>query len=280
MKRISLAAALSLFALSVFAYDLSDTGFTQTGEKEEDGKTIAVLADESGGEVLFDAEAEPSGERLAALRSLVAEIRSWADFQPAEIRAVNSDDRLQVTAIPRSFSVDGVALGQALPGGIQLFYKTATEYDFKVKSGKYLVRVGSVFTGMGELGAAALAAFKDPASFIATRDPLYVQKKLDELFGKVAEHETRIAELEARAAAIEEADRQLLASEARARPAILAALNGGRPIREDALAKLIELKRQDPALDKRNAPAALKAAGFVLSLPEISAIYLVEFGER
>jgi hypothetical protein len=273
MKKICLAAALSLFALSVFAYDLTDTGFTQTGERSEDGKTIAVLADESGGEVLFDAETEPSGDRLSALRSLVAEIRSWEAFQPAEIRAVNMADRLQVSAIPRSFVVDGVALEQALPGGIQLLYKTATEYDFKVKSGKYVVRVSSVFTGLPELEAAALAAFKDPASFIATRDPLYVQKRLDELLDKVADFESRIA-------TIEQANKELLSNEAKAKPAILAALNGGRPIREDALAKLIELKRQDPALDKKNAPAALRAAGYVLSLSEISAIYLVEFGER
>ena len=72
--------------------------------KDVDGKTIAMLADQSGGEVLFSAEAEPSPERLSALGSIVAEIRSWTDLQAAEIRAVNTQDQLQVTAIPKSLS--------------------------------------------------------------------------------------------------------------------------------------------------------------------------------
>ena len=317
MKRMALAAAICLSALSLFAYDLSGTSLTQKDEKTEDGKTVAILVDESGAEFLFEAESEPSAERLSALQSLVAEIRSWDDFQVAELRAVNMSNRLQVTAIPRQFLVEGVDLAPAIPGGIQLFYKTATEYDFKVRSGKFAVRVGSVFTGIAELGTAALAAFKDPTAFIATRDPLYVQKRLDELLDIADAFEARIAALEkvtfdtnsgdALAGRTSKAENDLaelkdevLAYEAkadgrneelearqsaeaaqwaRARAAIVAALNGGKAIKAEPMAKLIELKKADPALDRKSAPKALKDEGFILSPMEISAIFLAEFGE-
>jgi hypothetical protein len=321
MKRTALAAVIALSSLSLFALDLTGTSFTQTGERSEDGKTLFVLADESGGELLLDAEAEPTPQRLSALQALVAEIRSWGEFQAIELRAVNMEDRLQVSAIPRSFLVEGVDLAPALPGGIQLSYKTATEYDFKVKSGKFVVRVSSVFTGKAELEAAALAAFKDPSAFIATRDPLYVQKRLDELFdradaleAKAADFETRIAALEKVTFDLSSSDKeerttraekdlaaikdelsafeakaedrsgqieaQIAAQWEKAKPTLLAALNGGKPIKEEAVAKLVELKKADPTLDKKSAPKALKAAGFSLSGAEISAIFFVEFDER
>ena len=354
MKRIALVAAIALSCLSVSAYDLTGTGLTQQGEKAEDGKTLAILADESGNEVLFDAEEEPSPQRIEALGALVAELRSWSSLEIAEIRAVNMKDRLQVTAVPSGFAVDGVALEKAIPGGIQLLYKSVAEYDFKVKSGKYLVRVASVFTGEKELEAAALAAFTDPVAFIATRDPLYVQKYLTDLSEKneaaeakiaalQADSDAKAADFEARIAALEqvtfgasndlkeertsraeqeiqalkdllteaqakaeereaqreadlaqketelaqrEADRETKDAALREadwdklRPVLLAALTGSKPIKPEAMSKLIELKQADPALDKKNAPKALKAAGFSLSEKEIAAIFLVEFGER
>jgi hypothetical protein len=291
MKRIALAVAIAASALSIAAYDFTGSGFTQKSERTEGGKSIAILGDESGAEVLFSAEAEPSSQRISVLRALVAELRSWSNLQIAEIRAVNRKDQLQVTAIPRSFTVDGVSLGQAIPGGIQLLYNTATEYDFKVKSGKYVVHVSSVFTSEAELEAAALAAFKDPAAFIATRDPLFVQKRLDELAAQASDFAAKADDLAARLAAVEAVtfDVSNGAKEERTSKAeneieklktlLLATLNGAKPIKPEAVAKLVELKKADPSLDKKNAPKALKAAGFSLSASEISAIYLVEFGE-
>ena len=64
-----------------------------------------------------------------------------------------------------------------------------------------------------------------------------------------------------------------------ARGALLAALNGSKPINADAAAKLDELKKADPQLTKADAAKALKAAGVTLKSTEISAIYLVDFGE-
>ncbi|MGA2544949.1 MAG: hypothetical protein ABSF43_00220 [Rectinemataceae bacterium] len=291
MKRIALAVAIAASALSIAAYDFSGSGFTQKSERTEGGKSIAILTDESGGEVLFSAEAEPSSQRISVLRALVAELRSWSNLQIAEIRAVNRKDQLQVTVIPLSFTVDGVALGQAVPGGIQLLYKTATEYDFKVKSGKYVVHVSSVFTSEAELEAAALAAYKDPAAFIATRDPLFVQKRLDELAAQASDFAAKADDLAARLAAVEAVtfDVSNGAKEERTSKAeneivklktlLLAALNGAKPIKPEAVAKLVDLKKADPSLDKKTAPKALKAAGFSLSASEISAIFLVEFGE-
>jgi hypothetical protein len=313
MKRMAIVAALAAAAISAAALDFESYGFTKAGEKDVDGKTISVLTDPSGGEIFLDAEVEPSEERANVLRSLVAEVRSWRNLKAAEIRAINSADRLMLIVIPSSLEVEGVALTEALPGGINLYYGKATEYDFKVKSGRFVVRVASLFTTEDELEAAALSAYKDPSAFIAARDPAYVQKHLDELAAKIEELETAtFGSIESAAStadqtktkaqeAIDAVKEELAAFKAEAaeyqakndgktaildqnwvkngRFALLAALNGGKPVKPENEAKIIEIKKAQPSITKVDLAKALKAAGVKTTNSEISAVLIVEFGE-
>ena len=273
MKRFALAAAMAAAALAAAAYDLSGSIFTAQGERTEEGRTFAVLADGSGGELLFFAEAEPDPARMKALEALYESARSWPGFAAASVRAVNYPDRLQIVLIPERFEVEGTDLVQAVPSGIQLFRGAATEYDFKVKSGQSVLRVRGAYTGWDELSAAALAAYRDPAAFIQARDPLYVLKRFAELEAKVAALEGILLG----PAGAEGAPAGDGAS--RIERSLLAALNGGVPIAEASVAKLVELKRSEPSLSQKSAALALKAAGVKMSAKEISAVYLVKFGE-
>ena len=313
MKRMTIVAVLAAASISAAALDFESYGFTKTGEKDADGKTISVLTDPSGGEIFLDTEVEPSEKRAEALRSLVAEVRSWRNLQAAEIRAINSADRLMLIVIPSSFEVEGVSLTEALPGGINLYYGKATEYDFKVKSGRFVVRVASLFTTEDELEAAALSAYKDPSAFIAARDPAYVQKHLDEFAAKIEELETAtFGSIESAAStadqtktkaqeAIDAIKDELAAFKAevsdymakndqrmdaldqswtkKGRAALLAALNGGKPVKPEIEAKIIEMKKDNPSVTKADLQKNLKAAGVTTTPKEISAVLALEFGE-
>jgi len=327
MKRVVLSLAILAASIAVAALDLSGSGFAQKGERTEDGQTFAVLDDGSGGELLFYAETEPSAVRIAGLRALYDAIRSWSGFEAATLRAINGAERLQIVAIPRRFSVEGVDLAQAVPSGVQLYRSTSTEYDFKVKSGSSIVRLRGVYSSWDELSAAVLQAFRDPAAFLLARDPLYALKRIAELDARVSKLEaglskldSNVSKLEARISSLETTSvggletrtdglenglsvlqkdvsglssnleslvarmRQLVVDEGgstgQLEAALLAALNGDKPVNAEGLAKLVELKKADPTLDKAKAATALKAAGTPLSSREISAVFLVKFGER
>ena len=110
-------------------------------------------------------------------------------------------------------------------------------------------------------------------AFVQAGDPLYALKRFAEL-------EARVAALEgillgppgAEGAAAQDGASRIERS-------LLAALNGGIPIAEASVAKLVELKRSEPSLSQKSAAGALKAAGIKMSAKEISAVYLVKFGE-
>lgn len=274
MRRIALAAALLAAAASMAAasgtVDLAEYGFVKTGQRTIGQNDFTQLADASGGTVLFDAEAEITPERATALRSLVAEARSWQGIKAGEIQAVNSADRLVLTLTPASFEVDGVSLAGAIPGGIRLFFDTAPEYDFKVLSGQYLVRVSGPLSTEAELESTALSAFKDPASFLASRDPAFLRKFLED----------SVASLKADVLALKAENEELRAGWEKGRPAIIAALNGGKPVKPEVEDKISDILKDKPELDKAGVAAALKSAGVKASSGEITAILLVDFGRH
>lgn len=217
------------------------------------GPSGVVLADELGTSLSLEAEVEPVPERVAALRAIVEQLRSWKSLSIESLRAVNSAEMLQVIVIPGDFTVEGVSLAQAVPEGIRLEYRSSTEYDFKILSKGKVVRLRGIYSGEAEMDAAALAAYENPASVASPDNPLYVRSRLDEA---AASESRRLEE----------------------RPAILAALNGSKPIDAKAVAKLDEIVAANPKLTKPEAAKALKASGFPLTSLEISAIFLVDFG--
>ena len=93
----------------------------------------------------------------------------------------------------------------------------------------------------------------------------------------LAARDGTIAALEAKVAAAEESLEQSEAQRLKERPAILAALNGSKPIDAKAVARLDELVKANPAVTKSEAAKALKAEGFSLTSLEISAVFLVDF---
>jgi hypothetical protein len=277
MKKLLAIFALVMPALSLAAFDFEGSGFAVSGSSVPTGSSI-VLVDESGASLGFTAEAEPTAARIKALRAIVAEIRSWKNITVADLSAINNSDGLQVSITPKIFTAaDGTSLAEAVPGGIQLFYDTATEYDFKVKSGRYVMRLRSIYTSEEDMESLALRAFKDPAAFLETQDPIYLFKRIEDLEAKNAALAAKEAALEAQvvADATKSAD---LAQ--RTRRALLTALNGNHPINQAALDKLVELKNATPGLTKADALKQLKAAKISMSNQEILAVFLVDFGEN
>ena len=264
MKRSAIILACLVGAISANAYDFSGSGFVPSGEATDLASGIA-LADESGGTITFASSSEPDAGRIQALRSIVAEIRSWKNVAAASISADNSADQLVVSVGVKSFAVDGKELNDALPGGVQLYYSGSVEYDFKVKSGRYVARVRGIYTSEEDMEAAAAEAYANPEAFALARDPAALSKRITVLEADRDRVNALFAALEA--------DRDRLSV------ALLAALNGSKPISPAAVAKLRELKAADPKLTKPEAQKSLKAAGLPLAPAEISAVFLVYFGE-
>jgi hypothetical protein len=191
-------------ALGAQGFDYSTVGLVDNGERTIDGRTYTSLNSEETGDVLLGLESDLSTERATALKAIATALRSWKSFTIAEIRAINFPDRLQIGVITSKFDVGDTNLQPAVPGGIQLYYSGLTEYDFKVKSGQFILRVRGVLTGEDDLVAAAEAAYKDPVAFLEARDPAYLLKRIVALDERAAALDEKASALDEQSTALDE----------------------------------------------------------------------------
>lgn len=296
-KRIFAVLGLAFSTLvGLSALDFSPYGFTENGTRVVDGVNYTVLADTKGAELLFSQLVEPTPERLTALSSIVAMLHSWDGLTLASVRAVNDRGQLQVTAYPSSLLVGGKDLKANLPGGLVFWFDTSVEYDFRVLSGAFAVKMSGLFTTSQNLAESLSLAASDPAKWLLMSDPEYAVKRITELSARVDTLEsslaaarsdidglrTSLATLSSAAAASDELTAK---SDARLEAAIMTALNvgffsGPKPIPQASVDWVVAKKKADPSLGKAALVAAAKAEKVQVSEKEIGIILLVMFGER
>ncbi|MEI6874433.1 MAG: hypothetical protein WCL50_04790 [Spirochaetota bacterium] len=195
MSKQRLLLSIALFAAStvLWAIDFSAYGFTQSGTKVEDGLSYDVLLDANGSEVLLASQVVPSAERMGALRNFVESLHSWDGLAMTQIRATNDASQLRITVLPRSLVVDKVNLVPYLPGGLVFWYDKSFEYDFRIISGAYAVRLAGLFTTPRELLSSVALAVKDPVAWILQRDPQYSVRRITELLIRLTKLEEDFA---------------------------------------------------------------------------------------
>lgn len=280
VKRFHLFLLILLLALAAgSAADFAAHGFTQTGATTVDGVSYLVLSDPTGGEVLFSSLSEPTPERLEALKAVVATLRSWEGLTIASIRAANDESQLRITVLPSSLVVGGKELKGYLPGGLVFWYDRALDYDFRLLSGAYAIRMTGLFTTSADLDASMALAASDPATWLLRSDPEYAVKRIVELSARLDALEAALK------TAQESTARDVSSADARLETALMTALNvgflsGPKPIPQASVDWVVAKKSADPGLGKAALAAAAKAEKAPVSEKEIGIILLVKYGER
>jgi hypothetical protein len=150
---------------------------------------------------------------------------------------------------------------------------------------------------------------KDPAAYVLSGDPLYAVKRFDDYEARITSLESSNARViadnaqlkkdltasiataaantvaataaanAATAAATSSVSAKMAADVGRIQIALMAALAGGKPIKPEVVQKVMDIHKDNPALEHKNYGAKLKEATLSASQKEIDAVLLVMFGE-
>ncbi|MFZ4617348.1 MAG: hypothetical protein ACOYM2_14290 [Rectinemataceae bacterium] len=165
---------------SVSAIDFSSIGMSVTGTRTENG-TDWTLLDDGAGEIVYSAQLDPDAKRLATMGSIIKALRATDGLTVTRLEVTNNPDQLRITVFPKSFVVEGQNLRSAVPGGLSFWYAKNAEYDFRVISGAYAIRMSGLFTTMSELVKTVKLAWTDPVAFLLQRDPQYAVRRITEI---------------------------------------------------------------------------------------------------
>jgi hypothetical protein len=314
VKRIlPLAAALVFVAASVGAFDYASSGFTVVSEKKgDDGSVTTNLTDADGNAFSVTAETEPQAAQVERITTLVKQLNGLDSLKPETLRFRLSPNRIEIVLMPSLFAIDGVDYLSYVPAGLQFYFSTFLEYDFRLKVDNYFIRMQGNFFDEGEFDKRIASAVHDPVAFIQTNDPGYIIRKLNELDmaqqaniakqrdtdAKLAAVDARDSDQETRLAAIDAKDAnqdsslsadgdRMTADETkleRLQSALAAYLNkpffgSAKQIPPEVIKALVAQKTAKPELTRKDALDALKAQGLPQDAKAVDIVFMVYFND-
>lgn len=180
-RSIMIAIAFLALAGNSYAVDFAQYGFEPQGEKRVDGLPYTVLKDASGLLVLYYADIDPTEKDMLGLKAAIAVVAGWEGVTVAEFRYMIRSGVASAVIIPSRVTFDGKNLLPYVQSGIRFNFGDSMEYDFRIRSGDFSLRVKGVYSSEKALLSAVDSAAQDPANYFAKRDPQYLLTRIEEL---------------------------------------------------------------------------------------------------
>lgn len=286
MRRL-FAVVAALAAACAFAQDYSAFGFAPAGVRTEEGIEYRLLGSGKG-EVLLSPKDGVADDWLRVVRTLVDAVFGMKNASVSSVRVVVERDRVIAMFMPDSFVSGDTDLRAFLPSGMRFFYSGVLEYDFRIKSGDYFVRMAGTYFAERDLVDNLLAAARDPVTFIKAHDPEYIIRKLTDMEGTIGAAKAEIEALKAETASLREENASLKATigleSGRVGTALLAFMNKGwfsplAKVDPAKVASVAALRASNPGISKADALKALRAAKSPVTDWEFESIFFLLFNE-
>ena len=307
-QRIIAAAAFAacLAYAPVDSYALEDSGYEVLDTREVEDTVRRTVRDAEGNEFEVRSAEESLSDRQVRILDVVVRTVYTIDALDVEsMRILFADERADILVVPSSLEYDGEELADYMPSGLQFAFNQVLEYDFRVLVDEYFLRFAGQYIDE-ELFLSRLAeAIDDPVGFLESQRPEFLARRLDEVEEAVASltraFEDQSAELADTREVLEQTREELngtreqlngtreALTEARAevfdlRYAVLAFNNSNwfgrdRPIDEEVIDRIVELKRANPEIERGEIRDRLSEEDLDVSSNEVYLVLSVYFGE-
>jgi hypothetical protein len=312
------ALIIAVVLVGVFTGFAAGSGFEDRGwileGKSQDGPlTVYNLKDKAGLPVAVALQGEPKAYHYQVLEGLYATFSKMKILEIASIRIAFVNNRAEVILIPANFPYKGKNLARFLPSGIQFYYTDFLEFDFRMVVENLFLRLKGQYFTEEQFAEKLFNASENPYAYIQSQDPEYIILRFQEIMrlldalkveGSRAETEAA-ARIDSIRGSLEKnigglrVDVENLVKKQQAagekvdkltqefvllRYALLVLNNRGffgsiNLPSEEAVAKLVEMKTNEPGLTMKEAQARLKTAGVEMTSKEVFLVFSVYFNE-
>lgn len=284
-----LASAVPLSAQEDLKGLLDQRGITLLSTDSAAGKTVYSFS--SSGGVKFSVES--AGQiSVASARSafrLLDAILPWKSLTPGTQQFRIEGNLVTLRLVPGKLVSSGRDLKPFVPSGLSFSIEgDRLEYDFRIKSGSYFLRLAGRLQTEAIFMDRLVKAIDDPASFARDNDPEFLARQLAELSeafeaekkasdAKVAALESKVADLESRSS---EQEKALTAVQAAAMAVHAKGMFGApKPIPAEVVQGVKKAKAAKPAATAAEVMASLKNDKIAATDRQVMAVLAVLYGE-
>jgi len=205
---IAVAGALSIAGAQESVESvLQESGVSIISRESSGGRTLYTMSGHDQGRFTIETVGVVSGATVRSALLLLETIDGWESLSPGRPSFQADGAIVRMRIVPDRFVVSGRDLRPFVPSGLSFSAQgEQVDYDFRVKSGSYFLRVQGRFQGEAAFLERVLRAVNDPALYARDFDTDYQARRLGELLDLVSELEKSAVE---KGAAMDRIIRQL-----------------------------------------------------------------------
>lgn len=311
-KYVCIVVCISLITLSAAALDLGDLVYEVTSSRTENGQQVFEGVDQYGNELTLVGTENLTDASRKSLQVMLSTFNAWKYLVIGTQRVVITEERTEMALIPESFVYKDINLAEFMPSGMQFYYTTYLEYDFRFYKDRLFLRMSGQLFDEEQFCKKLVQALENPVLYIQSHNPDYILEQIgmisaelektqqdlasfrEEYEALAADHEALQGEYEALAAdhkvlqgeydLLESGHNTLVEEYNLLRNAVTALSNDGlfkllEPIGPETVDEVIQAKRASPDIPSKDLASQLKDQGIDISSKAVAIIFAVYFND-
>jgi hypothetical protein len=280
-----LASAIPLSAQENLQELLDQRGIALLSTDKADGKTVYSFSAQSGTKFSVESDGEISVASARSAFRLLDTLLPWKSLTPGTQQFRIEGNLVTLRLVPGKLVSGARDLKPFVPSGLSFSIDgDRVEYDFRIKSGAYFLRLAGRLQTEALFLDRLVRAIDNPAAYARDNDPDYLARQLAELGEALEAEKTARAASEAKAAALEarsaEQEKALGAVQAAAMAAhAKGAFGAPKPIPAEVVDGVRKAKAAKPNATAAEVAASLKNDKVAATDRQIKAVLAVLYGE-
>lgn len=192
MKRLLL---LSLISFYMYAGDLESYNLKVKSESNVAGNIETEIESTGGMSLSIRSKKKLTEEQEDLVGRTYITFFNWKELNIESAKLVFEGRKLSIIFQIKDLTYNDVEISRFMPSGIQLYYDTFYEYDFRMFKDGLFMRLKGQYYSKAEFLEELYNAVVDPILYVQIHDPSYIIRQIDQLRTQNQEQDKGLFEL-------------------------------------------------------------------------------------
>lgn len=303
MRRLLILTLIcAAVAGEISAQNWESYGLKYSGESKDSGKIETLVETPGKGFIPIISDATLDSQQINLIGRTFQTFFNWNELNIESAQLIFEGRKLSILIKLDQFIHNGEDISVYMPSGIQFYYETFYEYDFRMFKDGLFMRLKGQYYSKEEFLDELYNAVSDPMLYIQIHDPSYVIRQIDELRSENHEQDMNFTALKESHEKLTKEYITLLEmhnnllneykTQVENRNIADEKLKNGiislgdksffgalKEFDADALNTIIEMKKANPAYSIKDIQTALKTKGIKVTNKLIEGVFIIYFYE-
>lgn len=282
MKKICLL--MTLLGSFIYAGDLENNNLLIKSSQEINSRYETVITTPESGDIIVLSDTDLTTYQKDLISKTYETFYRWDELKIKESQMIFEDRKLSIIIKPKMLFYQDIEITPFLPSGIQLYYETFYEYDFRMFKDLFFMRLKGQFYLKEDFLNEIFNAVSDPILYVQIHDPSYLIRQIEELKNINTEQDKTTSTLQEYINNLEMKHLELLEMYQKLSNSLISLNNRSFlgsliEFNQDHIKDVVKLKTETPTVTVKEVISILKTSDIKVSSKLVESVFMVYFGE-